>query len=319
MADGRFSSEDAALVALGNALLLNAFVAVERHFAFMKMMEKGGTSRLEDQEKARLLGTECRDLWEVLDGVGALDRRIDMPIDIASASQIEPVRASTARVNDLVNSDADIATLRLRDFPFPRWFQSWPGFRYALMAADAYELRAPLATSYASTKLVQALREPVLAYFNERFLDVSPIFARDPFPPPEEPEPAEAEAEIRGGGPRSAEDIAVEKRAQAALRAFAAANPEKRMLKREFCDALIAFSAETMPGEKFSGRAAVSVWDNAAPGEWTTGGRPGGGIPLLTADDLRPYLREALGGRSEGQGSAPKPPAGSVWEDLIKS
>lgn len=316
MADGQYSSEDAALVALGNALLLNAFVAAERHRAFMRSLERNKTTPFpEDHDKARLLGTECRDLWEALDRVGALDPRIDGPIDITDPSPVEPLGAVAKRVNDLVNSDADIATLRLRDFPFPRWFQNWPGFRYALTTADPYELRAPLATVYASTKLVQALRAPVLVYFSESSLDISPIFARDPFQPPEESEPAEAEDEARSGGPRTGAEIAKEDRAKAALRALGAASPGRRMRKRDFCDALLAFISGP---EGFTWRAAERVWEDAAPKDWKNAGKPRNDTVFLTAEDLEPHLRKELGRHTDDRSRVPDPPEGSGWGGLLK-
>lgn len=315
MADGHFSSEDAAIEGLANALLLNAFVASEQHLAFMKMMKGNGTSRPSDHEKMRRLGSECRDLWHLLEEVGVLDRRIDIPIDITSASQVEPLGASTARVNDLVNSDADIARLRLRDFRFPQCLLDYPDVRYSLAAADIYELRTPLAM-FGPTQLTHALREAVFAYYRGEIAGSASIFAHDPFTLPDAPETAEVEAETKGEGPRSGEDIALEKRAESALRAFAAANPGKRMLKRKFCDALIAFSQEAMPSEKFSENAAVRVWGNAAPGEWRGGGRPGGDTSFLTADDLRPHLQAELGGRSESREPAPEPPP--AWAELLQ-
>lgn len=316
MADGRFSSDDAAIEFLANALLLNAFVASEQHLAFMKMMKGNGTSRPEDHEKMLRLGSECRDLWHLLGDVGVLDRRIDMPIDITSASQIEPLGASTARVNDLVNSDADIATLRLRDFRFPQCLLDYPDVRYSLAAADLYELRTPLAM-FGPTQLTHALREAVFAYYRGEIVGDISIFAHDPFALPDAPEleEAEAEAEAGRGGPRSAADITLEGCAKIALGAMAKANPGARMLKPVFVTAVIDFMSGVEGGEKFSVRAAGRAWE-AAP--WTNRRRPANDECLLTADDLLPHLHKALEARLGGQGPIPEPPAGSDWEGLLK-
>lgn len=315
MADERFSSDDAAIEFLANALLLNAFVASEQHLAFMKMMKRNGTSRPGDQEKMRHLGGECRDLWHLLGDVGVLDRRIDMPIDITSASQTEPLGASPARVNDLVNSDADIATLRLRDFRFPQCLLDYPDVRYSLAAADLYELRTPLAM-FGPTQLTHALKEAVFAYYRGEISGGASIFAHDPFALPDDPEPAEAEAEAKGGGPRSGADIALEECAKIALGAMAEANPGVRMLKPVFVTAVIDFMRGVEGRDKFGVNAAGRVWDHAAATEWKNSRRPANGERLLTADDLRPYLLAELGGRSESREPAPEPPP--AWAELLQ-
>lgn len=308
-----FGSEDAALQALGNALMLNLMVQHQRNGLINRAAERRRTRSLEEQQAESDAYRERIALREALQFAGAYDIRLEGPESLTWPGHMESLADAEKRIENLANSGADIATLRLRDFPFPRWMLNLSGVRYSLVTADPYELRAPLATGHISGELVKALLEAVIDYFRGRISDAAPILSPGLFADPDETEPAEAEADAKSGGPRTGAKIADEKRAEAALRTMAAENPGKRMAKRDFCDALLDFIP---PPEGFSENAAFRVWRIAAPQEWQAGGRIGGDIDRLTANDLEPYLRAELGKRPDSRSGIDEPP--EPWDALLK-
>lgn len=336
MANGRFGSEHAALVALGNGLLLGYIIEAGLHAERVRRDKKEGGpgwGRPEEMRKASLECSERIDLRDALSGAGAWDPRVEGSAGMEELSfwdaPLEPLDAMFRRAQSLLRDEADIATLRLQDFAegevslFPRWFLEWPSVRDALHGASFFELGRPLAR-LGPTPVTRALLPPLLAYFNGHvrecqhpgaaWFDACPqesaeVSARKP------PEPAEAET--KGGGPRARAAIGLERCAEAALKALGVANPGARMRKADFCSAVIAFMSKAVPGESFGELAAGRVWRAAALDEWKAAGKPGRRIHLLGADDLEPYLRAELNGRLQSQGPVLEPPAGSAWADLL--
>lgn len=159
---------DKGFAVLGNALLLGYRVqGIETWFGSPEEREARIERLRTDREFARQgrqAISESRELREALESAGALDDRIDGPFDVTGNYRGERLRELADRMNILMNSDADIARLCLRDVFFSPVDADRYGIAKAIATVDPYELRTPLAR-LGSTPLTRRVFVLVLDWF----------------------------------------------------------------------------------------------------------------------------------------------------------
>jgi hypothetical protein len=208
--------DDEGFEILGNTLLLG--------YAIKKMERQKWPSSDDENSVSRLEYSESSELRDVLESAGAHDRRLAGGIDATGGPLIESFPDIFKRWATLANSNADLASLRLKEIDFASYLPAGSELLTALERASGYELRTPLAI-LGPTELTRCVKKMVLGYYSEdaEIFDTGVVV----------PEESSTRHNSRSGRGYYVEDEPFVEFAMDLLKSKRAKNPNKAMLMIE--------------------------------------------------------------------------------------